>query len=53
MIAFYGWPRTIHCDSDGIWQRTRLRFKRYIPYEAVIAMGSSQGATMVTRETFN
>ena len=53
LIAFYGWPRTIHCDSNGLWQCTRLGFKRYIPYEAVIAMGSREGITTVTGESFS
>lgn len=48
LISFYGWPRTIHCDSNGIWQRTRFGIKKYIPYSDVLAVGRSGEAAIVT-----
>jgi hypothetical protein len=47
-IAFYGWPRAIHCDENKIWQRSRLGTKRSIHYDNVIAVAYSQGTTTVT-----
>jgi hypothetical protein len=47
-IAFYGWPRTIHSDEKGVWQRTRLGLKRVIPYDEIVAVAYAQGTTTVT-----
>jgi hypothetical protein len=47
-IAFYGWPRTIHSDEKGVWQRTRFGLKRIIPYDEVVAVAYAQGTTTVT-----
>jgi hypothetical protein len=48
LIAFYGWPRTIHCDERGIWQRSRFGLKTLIPYGDVLAVTQSQGTTTVS-----
>ena len=48
LIAFYGWPRTIHCDEEGVWQRSRFGFKTRIPYNDVVAVSYSEGTTTVT-----
>ncbi len=48
LIAFYGWPRTIHVDETGVWQRTRLGLKRRIRFEDILAIAYEQGSTTVT-----
>jgi hypothetical protein len=47
-IVFYGWPRAIHCDESGIWQRSRLGARRNIHYGNVVSLAYSQGTTAVT-----
>ena len=47
LIAFFGWPRTIHVDETGVWQRTRLGLKRRIPFEDVLAVSRQQGTTTI------
>ena len=47
LIAFYGWPRTIHVDETGVWQRTRLGLKRRIRFEDVLAVAYEHGTTTV------
>lgn len=48
LIAFYGWPRTIHVDETGVWQRTRFGLKRRIQFEDVLAVAHEDGTTTVT-----
>lgn len=47
LIAFFGWPRTIHVDETGVWQRTRLGLKRSIRFEDVLAVTHEHGTTTV------
>jgi hypothetical protein len=47
-IAFMGWPRTIHVDETGVWQRTRWGRKRRIRFEDVLAVSHEHGTTTVT-----
>lgn len=47
-VAFYGWPRTIHCNDTSVSQRSLWGRKRTIPYSAVEAISSDhQGTTTV------
>jgi len=48
LIAFYGWPRSIHCDENEIWQRSKLGIKKRIAYNAVIAIAGAEGKATVT-----
>ena len=47
VISFYGWPRTIHCEDDYLWQRTRWGSRRRILYSEVEAISYSEGLTTV------
>lgn len=47
LMAFFGWPRTIHVDETGVWQRTRLGLKRRIRFEDVLALAHEDGTTTV------
>jgi hypothetical protein len=47
LIAFCGWPRTIHVDETGVWQRTRLGLKKRIRFEDVLAVAHEHGTTTV------
>jgi hypothetical protein len=33
VAVFLAWPRTIHFDGDGIWQRDLFGAKKRIPWE--------------------
>jgi len=48
LIAFFGWPRTIHVDETCVWQRTRLGLKRRIRFEDILAVTYEQGTTTVS-----
>ena len=49
-LAFYGWPRTIHCDESGVWQRNRFGFKTKIPYGEIISVNRGNNTVAVTGE---
>lgn len=44
-IAFYAWPRTIHCAELSVWQRDRWGRKTDIPYQSIQAISVSPGGT--------
>ena len=47
-IAFYGWPRTIHCDEHSIWQRNLWGGKKMLPYDEVkVICTNAEGTTAV------
>lgn len=48
ILAWYGWPRTIHCGETAVWQRTKWGVKCSIPYVdiQVISVGHD-GTTVV------
>lgn len=48
LIAFYAWPRTIHIDESGVWQRSRFGRKTRLNYSDVIALSYSDCTTTVT-----
>jgi hypothetical protein len=47
LIAFYGWPRTIHIDQSSIWQRSRLGRRTCINYTDVVAVAHAVDTTTV------
>jgi hypothetical protein len=47
-LAFYGWPRTIHCDESGVWQRSRFCVKTVIPYDEIISVTPGDKSVVVT-----
>jgi hypothetical protein len=49
LAMFLSWPRAIHLDGQGIWQRDRLGRVKRIDWQAVDSLGhiSSEGKTIV------
>ena len=48
VIAFYAWPRTIHCGALSVWQRNLWGRKKDIPYREIQAISvSANGTTTV------
>jgi hypothetical protein len=47
LIAFYAWPRTIHCGELSVWQRNRFGRKKVIPYQAIQAISVSPGGSTI------
>jgi hypothetical protein len=48
VIAFYGWPRTIHCDEHSIWQRNLWGRKKTLAYEEIkVICTNAEGTTAV------
>jgi hypothetical protein len=46
-IAFFAWPRTIHCDQESVWQRDRWGRKKNIPYNEIQSISGAGGTTTV------
>lgn len=47
ILAWYGWPRTIHCGETAIWQRNRWGVKRSILYVDIQAISQTYDGTTV------
>ena len=45
VLAFYGWPRTIHCNDTSVSQRSLFGRKRTLPYSAVEAISVDHDGT--------
>src|SRR5205823_3580279 len=48
LLAFYGWPRTIHFDETSIWQRSLFGVKRRIRYEDIQYVNADHTASVIT-----
>ena len=48
LIAWYGWPRTIHLDETGISQRSRFGLKTRVNYMDVVALTHADGTITAT-----
>lgn len=45
-MAFYAWPRTIHCGADAVSQRNLLGWKKHIPYASIEAISVDHDGTI-------
>ena len=53
-LAWFAWPRTIHCDEAAVWQRTRWGTKTAIPYVEIeaISVGGDGTTTVLGPNSF-
>lgn len=55
IAVFFAWPRTIHFDTYGIWQRNLLGRKQFIQWNDVDSLAhiAADGKTVVAGGTVN